>query len=194
MFTGIVKGQGLLLEVERENSSMKLKIQSDLDASFFTKGNSISVDGACLTVETYEDSSFTVHLVEETLNKTISNAYEVGEIVNIEPAMTLQTPLAGHMVSGHVDGKMEVLSCGEPFVFKFDPSFLKYMPVKGSVTLNGVSLTIAEIENDKLSVWLIPETLKETNLSELKVGSLVNFEVDLLARYMDQLMNFGGKA
>jgi len=187
MFTGIIRGRGEVLEIKEVPEGKVLKIKTELAAEHFWRGNSMAVDGVCLTVESYVDGIFSVTAVPETLGKTLVGHYTEGQIVNLEPPLTLQTPLAGHFVSGHVDGLVEVLQAGEDFRLKCPAVFKKFLAPKGSVTLNGVSLTLAEVNDEFFRIALIPETLGKTNLGLVKAGSLINMEVDLLARYLEQL-------
>jgi len=187
MFTGIIQDKGKVLKLDEFDETLVIKIRSKLDESNFTRGNSIAVNGVCLTVERFKDACFTCTVVQETLKKTNLAQLQVGMFVNLEPSLTLSTPLAGHFVSGHVDCSAKILSSGSEMKISVLEEFVRFLPSKGSVSINGVSLTIAEQENDWIRIALIPETLAMTNLGEINPGDLVNIEVDLLARYLDKL-------
>jgi riboflavin synthase len=190
MFTGIVQNLGTLKEKRQIKGVTQFVIHSTLPALHFKKGASISVDGVCLTVEAYDKKKqiFTVSLVKETLNRSRFPEILPGAKLNLEPPITLKTPLSGHMVSGHVDTTAKVLHIN-PFSIQIPKKYLRFMPEKGSVTVNGVSLTIAKSCPDKIEIALIPETKKSTNLGFLKKGEIVNVEIDLIARYLDSLIN-----
>lgn len=190
MFTGLVQNLGIVLETQSIDAGLEILIHSDLKADFFQIGSSIAVNGVCLTVEHYfpEKQNFLVTAVSETLEKSTLGRLKEKDRVNLEPAATLSTAMGGHLVSGHVDGMGTVLQTGHDFLIKVPKDLLRFFPVKGSVVVNGVSLTIADIEKDQLRIALIPETLKSTNLGFVKKGDPVNLEVDLIARYLDRLL------
>lgn len=189
MFTGLVQNLGTLMEVQNVGKSKEFLIQSGLPAETFKKGASIMVNGACLTVERYfPEGNFLVTAVEETLKKTTLSKLKVKQKLNLEAALTLATPLGGHLVSGHVDGIGKVVHAGSQFTLQVPKDLLKFFAVKGSIVVNGVSLTLVDQVKDTVEIALIPETLKETNLGLLKKGDLVNLEVDLIARYLDRLL------
>lgn len=189
MFTGIVQNTARLKEVERIGPDAKLLIEASLSVKDFTLGNSIAVNGVCLTVENYNalEKTFSCTAVEETLSRTTLGFAEEGDLLNLEAPVTMETPLAGHLVSGHVDGLAEVLEPGAHFRVKLPLELLRFCPQKGSLAINGVSLTIVEQEGDELELALIPETLNKTNLGRIKKGDRVNIEVDMIARYLDKL-------
>jgi riboflavin synthase len=172
-------------------------------------GDSIAVDGVCLTITAIKDDTFTVQAIPETLNKTIIKNYRAGTIVNLERPLKLQDELHGHLVQGHVDfaGKVTAtaLATAKPrltqaevtsslpgdskiLAITFPPEYAKFFALKGSVTMNGVSLTISSLHEDSFEVSLIPQTINTTNLGTLVPGQEVNIEVDLLARYLDRLL------
>ena len=190
MFTGLVQNVGTVVEVTKQETGLELLIHSTLPKASFLQGASIMVDGVCLTVEKYfpAKKNFLVTAVKETLEKTTLGAFEEGQAVNLEAALTLNTPLGGHLVSGHVDAVGTVVQAGSDFVVQVPKALLKFFAVKGSIVVNGVSLTIADQKKDTVRIALIPETLKETNLGLLKKGDRVNLEVDLIARYLDRLL------
>lgn len=191
MFTGIVQAQGQIAHVEPQGGDVRLTIQAGgLDMVDVAEGDSIAVNGVCLTVVDHDAASFQVHVSAETLRCTAGLDRPGG--VNLEKALRLADRLGGHLVSGHVDGLGEVIS----FVpldgcmrldIRAPHALSRYIAVKGSVTVNGVSLTTNTVEGDDFSINLIPHTLQVTTLKDLHAGSRVNLEVDLIARYVDRV-------
>lgn len=188
MFSGIIQDQGQIKSYVRKNDGAKVQIKSNLPRKFFKKGSSIAVNGVCLTVESYKNKVFTAFLVGETITRTNFSSLKIGDFVNLEPSLTLESLISGHLVSGHVDFIAKVLLSGENFQIKIPLKYKKYFPVKGSICVNGVALTIVDSKKNVLSIALIPETLKSTNLSLLKKNDLVNIEIDLIARYLENLI------
>ena len=196
MFTGIVENLGILKKIEPTATGLVFSIFSELPAEHFTKGNSIAVNGVCLTVETYEPPTklFTVSLVPETLERTMFKSAKLEQKLNLETSLTLQKPLAGHLVLGHSDFTAAVLKAAPELEIAIPAEFMKYFPEKGSVTVHGVSLTIAKRHDFSIEMAIIPETLRSTNLGELQVGDSVNIEIDVLARYLETLSGPAGSA
>jgi riboflavin synthase len=194
MFTGIIEAVGKIAQITQKPNALGLRIASDkLDMSDVKVGDSIAVNGVCLTVTSFENTFFSFDVSDETLNCT-HGLNSVGNYVNLEKAMRLMDRLGGHLVSGHVDGIGEVIKfeqVGENYLLaiKVPASLLKYIAVKGSITVNGVSLTINRIHDDRLEINLIPHTLAETNLKFLKPGERLNLETDMLARYIARLID-----
>lgn len=194
MFTGIVQAKGHIHKVESVGDDKRLFIASGvLDMADVSLGDSIAVNGVCLTVIEFSASGFTVHVSAETLRCT-AGLGAIGE-VNLEKALRLADRLGGHLVSGHVDGVGDVVrfdSAGDCKLLKISaPHVLsRYVAVKGSITVNGVSLTVNTVEGDEFSINLIPHTLEATTLSSLVPGSRVNLEVDLIARYIDRMQEW----
>ena len=198
MFTGIIEAMGKVASIVNGPDSAQLTIES---AGFFSDiklGDSIAVNGCCLTAVTNTSDQFTVDVMKQTLALTNIGALQLGSLVNLEKAMKVSDRLGGHIVQGHVDSTATLAEINQgadwyELVFNVPANYLKYMQAQGSITINGVSLTIAKLsDTDKqLSVWLIPETLKRTNLSALKVGDVVNLEVDVLAKYVERIMKAG---
>lgn len=189
MFTGIITNLGKISEIKNK----KLKIATDkklLDK--LNRGDSISVDGVCLTVADVDNNSFGVEIIPETESKTSLQYLKKGSLINLELPATSNTFLSGHIVQGHVDGLGELESikiAGNSRILKFSvPSKIaKYLVEKGSVAINGISLTIIEVKNNQFSVGIIPHTWKNTMLKNLKLGDFVNLEVDILAKYLERL-------
>lgn len=198
MFTGIIEAVGEIKQVHpiKEHSQKGLFLSifpGELDLSDVKAGDSIAVNGVCLTVTTLTGGLFTVDVSQETLNCT-QGLDQAGTRVNLEKAMRLSDRLGGHLVSGHVDATAEVIRfepVGESFLLtiRAPGPLLRYLTHKGSITVNGVSLTVNRIEGDEFSVNLIPHTLAMTTLSELEPGMRVNLETDMLARYVARLLN-----
>ena len=198
MFTGIVQAQGQVTKYEAGSDSAQITINAPGFFADVKTGDSIAVNGCCLTAVENSADQFTVDVMKQTLAVTNIGQLKVGAQVNLEKAMLVTDRLGGHIVQGHVDAlaKLSAINQGSDWyelVFDVPTNYLKYMQAQGSITINGVSLTIAKLSDiDKqLSVWLIPETLKRTNLSALKVGDVVNLEVDVLAKYVERIMKAG---
>ncbi len=194
MFTGIVEAVGRIAALDRKGRDARVRIDApDLDPADVKIGDSISISGVCLTVVQRQEHGFTFDVSAETLNRTTFSGLHIGDRVNLEKALLPTTRLGGHLVSGHVDGKGKVLECsaaGDSVRFRIEaPSRLaKYIAEKGSICVDGVSLTVNEIAGSVFGVNLVPHTLKETTLGELKRGCEVNLEVDILARYLERLL------
>ncbi|MBP6366523.1 MAG: riboflavin synthase [Nitrosomonas sp.] len=198
MFTGIIQAIGEITQVRPiqgdNQTGLCLSISAgELDLSDVMLGDSIAVNGVCLTVTTLADRLFTVDVSQETLSCT-QGLDRVGQHVNLEKAMRLSDRLGGHLVSGHVDAIGIVVKfepSGESFLLSVQTSqsLMRFLAHKGSITVNGVSLTVNQIAGDEFSVNLIPHTLAMTNLSELVPGMHVNLETDMLARYVARLLN-----
>lgn len=198
MFTGIIQAVGEIKQAHpikgHGDHGLSLSISpGKLDLSDVMPGDSIAVNGACLTVTTLVNGLFTVDVSQETLNCT-QGLDQVGMRVNLEKAMRLSDRLGGHLVSGHVDAIGTVVkfeSVGESFelIIRAPESILRYLTHKGSITINGVSLTVNQIAGDEFSINLIPHTLAMTTLNTLTPGMCVNLETDMLARYVARLLN-----
>jgi riboflavin synthase len=193
MFSGIIQEIGEIKQIIEQNGLKKFVIASKKLAPHLKNGNSISIDGTCLTVVERTDENFQVEAIPETLKKTIAKKYQVGDLVNLEPSLKVGDTLDGHFVSGHIDFKAKVLNVSKSdeaksLTIEFPLAMGKYFAFKGSVTVNGVSLTISKLNTNSFAVELIPYTQKETNLDTLKKGRQVNIEIDLLARYIENLL------
>jgi riboflavin synthase len=200
MFTGLIAELGKVVEIERGNESAIFTIQAPLLISQIKVGDSISVNGVCLTATSVTESSFSADVMIQTLKITSLAKLEIGSPVNLELATQIDARMGGHIVQGHVDGVAHVvgLTPGDKWA-RFDitiPQELgKYIVNQGSIALDGISLTVGEIDdtNNQVTVWLIPETLERTNLSTKKAGDLINIEVDVLAKYVERLISRGAK-
>ncbi|MBK9160882.1 MAG: riboflavin synthase [Nitrosomonadales bacterium] len=193
MFSGIIADVGNIKQATDRDGGLRLEIATQsLDMGDVKLGDSIAVNGVCLTVIERATRSFTVEVSRETLDCTVGLDAQ-GAPVNLEKALCLADRLGGHLVSGHVDGVGEVVEftdLGESWrlVVRAPHALAKYIAIKGSITINGVSLTINRVEGDEFSVNLIPHTLAMTNLKNLRAGGRVNLEVDLIARYVERMM------
>ena len=200
MFTGLVQERGTVADIVLNDTSAVITIKAAHLAGQIKPGDSVSVDGVCLTAVDVASDSFTADVMVQTLAVTSLAQLAVGSPVNLELAALLNTRMGGHMVQGHVDGVATVvgLTPGEKWA-QFDitvpEKLAKYMVNQGSICLDGVSLTVGEINdaNNVVTVWLIPETLERTNLATKQAGDLVNIEVDVLAKYVERLLAKGDK-
>jgi riboflavin synthase len=197
MFTGIVAATGKLQS--RESFDGDLRIRFDVPPGLMVGshvGDSISISGVCLTMLEPDETGFSADLSVETLDKTSLGSRRSGDEVNLELALRASDRLGGHLVSGHVDGLATLLSRtvdarSERFLFETDRTLARYIAPKGSACLDGVSLTVNEVDDNRFSICIIPHTLTVTTLGALKVGDSVNLEVDLIARYLDRLNQYG---
>ena len=200
MFTGLIAELGEVTAITRGETSAVFSINSPALISEIKLGDSVAVNGVCLTATSLSNTGFTADVMVQTLSLTSLSEIKVGSPVNLELAAQLNARMGGHMVQGHVDGVATVvgLTPGEKwaqFDIKVPEHLTKYIVNQGSICLDGVSLTVGEISdaNNQLTVWLIPETLERTNLSSKKPGDLINIEVDVLAKYVERLLAKGDK-
>ena len=193
MFSGIIANVGLINRAEDRDGGLRLSVATEaLGMDDVRVGDSIAVNGVCLTVVKKDGAVFTVDVSRETLNCTVGLERQGGH-VNLEKALRLSDRLGGHLVSGHVDGVGEVVAfndIGESWrlAVRAPQKLAKYIATKGSITINGVSLTVNHVAGSEFDVNLIPHTLEATTLNELKAGSKVNLEIDLIARYVERMM------
>jgi len=200
MFTGLIAELGRITAIEKGESSAVFTVTAPALISQIVLGDSVAVNGVCLTATSIAGDTFTADVMVQTLAVTSLSQLAVGSPVNLELAALLNTRMGGHMVQGHVDGVATVvaLTPGEKWA-QFDitvpEKLAKYIVNQGSICLDGVSLTVGEINdaNNVVTVWLIPETLERTNLSTRSAGDLINVEVDVLAKYVERLLAKGGK-
>ena len=200
MFTGLIAELGTITAIAKGESSAVLTIAAPALISQIALGDSVAVNGVCLTATAITGDTFTADVMVQTLAVTSLSQLAVGGAVNLELAAQLGTRMGGHMVQGHVDGVATVVGFtpGEKWA-QFDitvpEKLAKYIVDQGSICLDGVSLTVGEINdtNNVVTVWLIPETLERTNLSGKKAGDLINVEVDVLAKYVERLLAKGDK-
>ena len=193
MFTGIVEELGRVTAVEHGAESARLSVRGPLVTADAVHGASISVNGVCLTVVTVEAGEFTVDVMRETLERSSLGSVRAGDPVNLERAMRADGRFGGHVVQGHVDGTASILERipgdrWEVVRFTLPQALARYVVEKGSITVDGVSLTVASVDEESFTVSLIPTTLELTTLGGKEVGDLVNLEVDVLAKYIERLL------
>ncbi|POG53922.1 riboflavin synthase [Haloferax marisrubri] len=194
MFTGIVEGPGEIVDVTDTDGGRRLRIRTDLAFDDLHHGQSIAVSGVCLTVEAFGDDWFEVFLAAETVEKTYLGDVVEGDRVNLERALAADDRFDGHIVQGHVDGTTTVTNVervGDDWFFEFDlpESLAKYVVQKGSVCLDGISLTVADRREDSFAVAIIPTTYDLTTLSEKAVGDPIHVEVDVVAKYVEAMLD-----
>jgi riboflavin synthase len=193
MFTGLVEGTGKLTKIEPRGKDMRLTVQAAFELDRLELGESVSVDGVCLTVVSWEGSTFTVDVSQETLSRTTLAKRKMGDEVNLERALKLGDRLGGHLVNGHVDGTARVTKLqkrGESWVFQFEiPAELsRYLIEKGSVAVDGVSLTVNRCDDNSFDVNVVAHTAAVTTMRSLAVGDEVNIEVDLIGKYVEKFV------
>lgn len=194
MFTGIIRDIGRVLSAENNQSDMRAVIQTGMDLSATAIGASICCSGCCLTVTEKGDDWFAVDISAETLSKTNLGQWGEGQGVNLEPSLKMGDELGGHIVSGHVDAQARLVAKeqdGESWrlVFEVPDAFKQFVAAKGSVALDGISLTVNEVHEAQFGVNIIPHTWENTTIGGLEVGQSVNFEADMLARYVARMMH-----
>lgn len=193
MFTGIVEGVGKVVSFEEKKAAWLLKLQApEFIAETLSDGDSLACNGCCLTLVGRDANELSFELLEETIRLTSFEGVKAGTKINLERPLAANARLGGHFVSGHIDvrSKVEVFEQkGKNFYLKVavPKKFSKYVVYKGSVAIDGISLTVAEANADSLAVWLIPHTLEVTNLSDCEAGKYVNLEFDLLAKYVEKI-------
>jgi len=200
MFTGLVSHLGAVAKIEVNGDSAKLVINHPEITKEIKIGDSVAVNGVCLTVTGFDSNSFSVDVMVQTLNLTSTGKLTAGDKVNLELATKSSDRLGGHIVQGHVDGVATVVAIAQKpkwqrMDIKLPKSLMKYVVAQGSITVEGVSLTVGQLndDEDQITVWLIPETLAKTNLSSKKIADPVNIEVDVLAKYVERLIARGDK-
>jgi riboflavin synthase len=189
MFNGIIKNTGVLKKINKYKKNCTLEIYSKIIMSKKEIGDSISCSGVCLTLEKFNKNSLFFYVSQETLKRTIFNIAKKGDLINLEKSLKYGERVSGHFVQGHVDAtgtvkKINVIGKSWMIEFKIDNIFKKYLIKKGSITINGVSLTIASINNNTFKIAVIPKTLKSTNLYNLRIKDFVNIEFDILGKYI----------
>ena len=195
MFTGIIEELGKVLAIEKQPDAIRLTIGCDKVLSDLGRGDSISCSGTCLTAIEIDDKGFTADVMLETLKRSSLDGVQVGDPINRERAMSNKTRFGGHIVQGHVDGVGEFVSREKSnnwdwVKIRIPAELMKYVVHKGSITLDGISLTVNDIEDDVIALSLIPETLTVTTLGSKKPGDKVNVEADVLAKHIERLMEY----
>jgi riboflavin synthase len=198
VFTGIIEATGTIARIEQIGGDWRLHVASKaMSFEDVALGDSIAVSGVCLTAINIGDDSFAADVSTETLDCTSLGSLKVGDLVNLEKALTPQSRLGGHIVSGHVDGVGELLSRkpdsrSERLVFRVPDELARYIAHKGSVCIDGISLTVNEVNGSEFGVNIIPHTNERTTLQACKPGRKVNIEVDVISRYLERLLQQGG--
>ncbi len=199
MFTGLVAGTGTIIELERDDHDLRLRVDAgDLGFEDLEAGESIAVNGCCLTALDPGESRFSADVSAESLAHTTLGDLAAGSTVNLERSLTPTTRMGGHFVSGHVDGTavcVDIRPEGQSrrFLFEVPGELRRYIARKGSVALDGISLTVNAVRDRQFDVNIIPHTLERTNLGQCEPGTRVNLEVDLVARYLERLMGLDGR-
>ncbi|MEW9548679.1 riboflavin synthase [Nonomuraea sp. NPDC050783] len=193
MFTGIIEEKGEVVAVEQDGGGARLSVRGPLVTSDARHGDSIAVNGVCLTVVETADDVFGVDVMRETLERSSLGALTPGAAVNLERAVRADQRLGGHIVQGHVDGTAVLLSRApgdnwDDLRFSLPGTLSRYVAEKGSIAIDGISLTVTTVDDDGFGVSLIPTTLRLTTLGERRVGDLVNLEVDVIAKYVERLV------
>ena len=192
MFTGIIETLGVVKNLRQDQENLHITIESSI-SSEIKIDQSVAHNGVCLTVIAVEDNTHTVTAIKETLLKTALGSLEIGGLTNLERCMQMNGRLDGHIVQGHVDQTAVCLNVSEAagsweYTFKYDPSFGNVTVEKGSICVNGISLTVVNSKDDSFSVAIIPYTYENTNLQQVKPGGIVNLEFDIIGKYVAKLM------
>jgi riboflavin synthase len=195
MFTGIIEELGQIQSFLKHESGAKIVVAARLVNDGANEGDSISVNGVCLTALDINETSFSADVSQETLNRSTLGGLGQDSFVNLERAVTPMTRLGGHIVQGHVDGNGEFLGAADEGEFwtvtiGFPQSMARYLVYKGSVAVEGISLTVAKLDAESFDIAIIPKTWELTNLSTLKPGDKVNLEVDIIAKYVERMLQF----
>lgn len=197
MFTGIIEQLGKVIALTPKSGDLRIHIQvPELDWSDVSLGDSIATNGVCLTVVELSGNGYWADVSRETLDVTTVKLWQIGSCVNIEKALTPQTRLGGHIVSGHVDGIGEVVerrpdARSERFTLRAPKNIARYIATKGSITIDGTSLTVNKVDKELFDINIVPHTLEKTVIGDYKPGTQVNLEVDVLARYLERLLEYG---
>ncbi len=196
MFTGIIEELGKVAGLEKRGNGARIKISAKIVTEDSNEGDSIAVNGVCLTAIDISQNSFSANVSPETLNRSTLGNLKINAAVNLERAVTPSTRLGGHIVQGHVDGKgkfSQAIQADDFWTVRigFPKELAPYLVYKGSISVEGISLTIANLTEDYFSIAVIPKTWELTNLSSLKSGDEVNLEVDIIAKYVERIMLYG---
>ena len=195
MFTGIIEELGRVASIEFDGDNARIVIAANVVTDGTKNGDSISVNGVCLTALDVKEDSFSADVSRETLDRSTLGSLTTDSPVNLERAVTPETRLGGHIVQGHVDGRGTFISATQDGDFwtvriGFPPEFARYLVYKGSVTVEGISLTVASLDDEHFDIAVIPKTWELTNLSSLKPGDAVNLEADVIAKYVERMLAF----
>lgn len=194
MFTGLIEEVGNVIAIRVNGEAKQLQVAAPRLAGKIEIGDSVAVNGCCLTVASRQDNELTFDLLEETLDRTNLKSLRPGSLVNLEPALAADGRLGGHFVQGHIDCAAPILAMDENgadlrLEVALPPEFAHYVASKGSIAVNGISLTVAEVAPKSFAVWIIPHTRAQTNLAAARRDDLVNLEFDLLAKYVERMVD-----
>lgn len=197
MFTGIIEEVGILQDFKKGSRSASLTISGKLIFSDLKLGHSVAVNGVCLTVTKINHNQFSADVMNETLSRSSLGDLRSGSFVNLERAMAATDRFGGHIVSGHIDGTGKITAIKKDdiaiwYSIKTDPHIIKYIIEKGSIAIDGISLTVAKVVRDGFSVSIVPHTAKETNLSRKNIGVIVNLENDMVGKYIEKFATSNG--
>ena len=197
MFTGLIEEVGVVVGFQSNDQSRRLDLAAPRIAPLVRSGDSVAVNGCCLTVTSHADNVLSVDLLGETLERTNLRTFGDGKSVNLERALPAGAPLGGHFVQGHIDCAVPILGLEERsgdlrVEIELPPEFAQYVIRKGSIAVDGISLTVAEVSEKSFGVWIIPHTRAQTNLARAQTGDLVNLEFDLLAKYVERMLECSG--
>ena len=192
MFTGLIEATGTVIDLSNKEDGTQLQISGPQVAAGSSTGDSIAVNGCCLTIRTRTETEMIFDLLGETLERTNLKTLRAGAQVNLERALAAGAPLGGHFVQGHIDCATPILELQERgadlrIEIELPSSYAPYVVPKGSIAVNGISLTVAELSVESFTVWIIPHTRTHTNLGQARTGDLVNLEFDLLAKYVERM-------
>jgi len=193
MFTGIIEEIGTIKNIQKGKNSAVLTVQAKIVLEDLKIGDSIAVNGICLTVISFDNNSFNADVMHETLNRSSLTQLKAGSFVNLERAMLANGRFGGHIVAGHIDGVGKIVQIKKDdtaiwYTIKTETSILRYIVEKGSIAIDGISLTVAKVNSDSFSISAIPHTISQTILSKSKVGDIVNLENDMIGKYVEKLL------
>ena len=194
MFNGIIYNTGKIVKIEKRDNGVNLILKSNLKLSKKKLGISVACDGVCLTLIKVKKNLFEFFLSKETIQRSKFKNSKINDIINLELPLKYRQDISGHICQGHVDTTAKLINKTKSdkawiFKFKIEQQYFNQLVEKASILVNGVSLTISKIQNNIFEIWLIPHTLKLTNLSDLKLNSLVNIEIDILSKYVRKYLN-----
>jgi len=194
MFTGLIEEIGTVKEISKKGDNLRLVIGANKIMDDISMGSSIAIDGTCLSVVKYTSNTFEVDISEETVKKTTIGGFKPGRKVNLERAIKISDRLGGHFVTGHIDGIGEIVKFdrtvdGAYLGIKASEDTIRYMIYKGSVAIDGISLTVANVDSNSIAIALIPHTIEMTNLKEKSIGEKVNIECDIIGKYIERFVN-----
>jgi len=193
MFSGIIQDLGQVLSIDKKDGGSIFTIKTSFDSGM-SLGDSISVNGVCLTIADLSKNKLLINIVDETLSKSSLSDLVVNSFVNLEKSLRYNEKISGHLVQGHVEGTGEIIEIKRigteevRFSIKLDPQLVNYCIYKGSISIDGISLTIATLKENIIEIAIIPHTFKNTNLSFKKVGDIVNIETDMIAKYVENML------